>query len=177
MRTVVLFRHAKSSWELPLADFDRPLAPRGRKAAPAMARWLEQEGELASWVLCSPAARTRATWKLLRDAWSRPPTVLFDPALYEAAAPLLLERFQEVPDRIERAMLIGHNPSLLDLGLLLARPTDPLLGELRAKFPTAAACVLRVAITRWRDLEPECGEIALFQKPRELEPMPDRSAP
>ncbi|MEM7024665.1 MAG: histidine phosphatase family protein, partial [Pseudomonadota bacterium] len=66
MRTLLLLRHAKSSWDDPsLADLDRPLAPRGRKAAPAMAKFMVKKRWVPDLVLSSPAERVRETWQLM----------------------------------------------------------------------------------------------------------------
>jgi phosphohistidine phosphatase len=66
MRTLMLMRHAKSSWDQPgLADLDRPLAPRGRRAAPLIARHLHDQGLVPDLVLCSPARRVQETWQLM----------------------------------------------------------------------------------------------------------------
>ncbi|NIP89767.1 MAG: histidine phosphatase family protein, partial [Gammaproteobacteria bacterium] len=69
MKTLLLLRHAKSSWDDPsLEDFDRPLAPRGEKAAPVMAAYLASKGLRPDLVLCSPAARARQTWALVAQS-------------------------------------------------------------------------------------------------------------
>ena len=66
MKTVLLLRHAKSSWNHPsLGDFDRPLAPRGRKAAPRIARFMRAEGLIPDVVFCSAALRALETWALV----------------------------------------------------------------------------------------------------------------
>src|SRR5918996_5979084 len=64
MKRLYLLRHAKSSWDDPtLADHDRPLAPRGRRAAKVMAKHLHRNGIAPELVLCSGSRRTRQTLK------------------------------------------------------------------------------------------------------------------
>jgi phosphohistidine phosphatase len=120
-RTLYLLRHAKSDWDDPaLADIDRPLAPRGRKAARAMARYLKNSGIRPELILCSPARRARQTLELLTEAWPVFPNVSFAPWLYAASASKLLAKLRELPHEAASVMLIGHNPGLEDLATTLA---------------------------------------------------------
>ncbi|MFC5585479.1 SixA phosphatase family protein [Nitratireductor kimnyeongensis] len=66
MKELLLLRHAKSSWDDPsLADIERPLAPRGRRAAPLMGREILRRGWSPDYVLVSPARRAQQTWRLV----------------------------------------------------------------------------------------------------------------
>ena len=164
MSRLYLLRHAKSSWSDPgLADHDRPLAPRGRRAAKAIGRYLREQDVEPALVLCSTAARTRET--LERVAPTRRDT-LFERELYGAGASALLARLHEVPADIPSVMLIGHNPGMQDLALLLARP-GPEVRALEAKFPTAALATFAVA--GWSTLGPGTAELIDFVRPRDLE--------
>src|SRR3546814_4108799 len=85
MRLLCLLRHAKSSWDDPgLADFDRPLAPRGRAAAPRIGAWIAAQGLCPDVVLCSPALRTRQTWELVAPACGGSARVDHRRSIYEA---------------------------------------------------------------------------------------------
>jgi phosphohistidine phosphatase len=179
---ILLLRHAKSSWKDPgLADHDRPLAGRGRRAANLMARYLRQHRITPSLVLCSSALRTRQT--LERIAASDGPVakspvaksrVQIDPGLYLASGEDLLGRLRKVGERTASVMLIGHNPGLEDLAGRLAagaiaqvgEGTD--LGRLAAKFPTGALAVLELR-GRWRDLAPGQCRLETFVTPGDLE--------
>ena len=121
MKRLYLLRHAKSSWDDPtLADHDRPLAPRGRRAAKVIAKHLGRKGISPELVLCSPSRRTRQTLKRLAPGLGKNVDVRIEPELYAASAPVLLEVLHEVPDEIESVVLIGHNPGIQDLALSLA---------------------------------------------------------
>ena len=161
-RTLLLLRHAKSSWDDPsLADHDRPLAPRGRKAAKRIGELLRDERTEISLVLCSSARRASETYEL-----ARPPGELqVEPGLYGASAQQLLQRIRRVPDEVSSVMLIGHNPAIEDLALTLAADPTGLEGE---KFPTAALATLTVTGS-WRALAPRKAALANFVKPRELD--------
>src|SRR5215813_9149766 len=152
-RTLVLFRHAKSAWP-DVADHDRPLARRGIRAAPVMGRWLREAGLLPGQVLCSTARRARETWQFAQAGLAATPPVTFDARIYEAAAAGLLAVIAKVPPATGTLLLIGHNPAIEDLALLLATTPDgeggPAPGaaasgdldRMLAKFPTAAIAVL-----------------------------------
>src|SRR5215831_11815927 len=118
-RTLVLFRHAKSAWP-DVADHDRPLARRGIRAAPVMGRWLREAGLLPGQVLCSTARRARETWQFAQAGLAATPPVTFDDRIYQAAAADLLGLIREVPSATGTLLLIGHNPAIEDLALLLA---------------------------------------------------------
>src|SRR5262252_9598847 len=116
-RTLVLFRHAKSAWP-DVADHDRPLARRGIRAAPVMGRWLREAGLLPGLVLCSTARRARETWQFAQAGLAATPPVSCDARIYAAAD--LLAVLREVPPATGTVLLIGHNPAIEELALLLA---------------------------------------------------------
>ncbi len=161
VKTLTLLRHAKSSWDDPaLADHDRPLAPRGRRAAKRIATYLRDEHLPVSLVLCSSAARTRETVELV----SPPGGIEIEDELYGASADQLLERLRRVPEQIDAVMLVGHNPAIHQLAITLASDSGELLYD---KFPTAALATLTVT-GPWRELDRGQGKLIAFVKPREL---------
>jgi phosphohistidine phosphatase len=166
--TLYLLRHAKSSWDDPkLSDHERPLAPRGRRAAKRIADHLSRERIEPELVLCSSAVRTRQTLELIRPAFGSATNVTFEDALYAASADELLERVRRLPAEVVSAMLIGHNPGLQQLGLELASSgTD--LQRLETKFPTAALATLAVADTTWSRLVPGDAVLTAYVVPKEL---------
>ena len=167
MKRLYLLRHAKSSWDDPtLADHDRPLAPRGRRAAKVIAEHLGRKGIAPELVLCSPSRRTRQTLKRLAPGLGKNVDVQIEPELYAAPASDLLQVLHEVPDEVESVMLIGHNPGIQDLALGLAGAGSG-IPRLRSKFPTAALATLELNGT-WRELAPGNGELVSFVKPKEL---------
>ena len=172
MLTLTLLRHAKSSWDEPgLDDYDRPLAKRGRKAAPQMGAALAKMGLRPDLVLCSGAARARATLDLVLEKLGAPvPQVVYDDALYMAAPDALLARLNRVgPGAPRHVMLVGHNPGLEELALLLAgsgaRDDTARMSE---KFPTAAVAVIGFNAESWAGIEPGAGRLEHFLTPRQL---------
>jgi phosphohistidine phosphatase len=163
VKRLFLLRHAKSSWdEEGLADRDRPLAPRGRRATKVMARHLRDEKISPSLVLCSPARRTRETLKEVDPGGE----LEIEDELYGASETELLERLREVPDATESVMLIGHNPAIHDLALSLAGSGER-RADMERKFPTGALATL-TAPDHWRDLGPGSAELVAFVTPKEL---------
>jgi len=166
MPNLYLLRHAKSSWDDPGSnDRDRPLSPRGRRAAERLAEHLRAEGVHPDLVLCSPAVRARQTLARVRRALGDP-KVTFDEILYAADAERLLARLRTVPAGVETVLLIGHNPGLQDLALDLAAEGRG-LRKLRAKLPTGALVSLSFE-GAWSDLGPGRAVLAGFVVPREL---------
>jgi phosphohistidine phosphatase len=167
MKRLYLLRHAKSSWDDPaLADHDRPLAPRGRRAATAMAEHFRRKGVGPELVLCSTSRRTRQTLKRIAPGLGKNAEVAIQPELYAASAADLLKVLHEVPDEVESVMLIGHNPAIQDLALSLAR-SGPEIARVRSKFPTAALATLKLDGS-WRELTPGSAELVSLVKPKEL---------
>jgi phosphohistidine phosphatase len=155
LRHLVVLRHAKSAWPDGVADHERPLAPRGRRDAPAAGRALAEADLLPDLALCSTAVRARQTWELVSAQWGTPPPVRFDARVYGADVPALLDIAHGVPTGVDTLLLIGHNPGLEELVLGLAGDgLDDTLDEVAVKFPTSAIAVLAWRGTDWRDLTP-----------------------
>lgn len=171
MRKLWLLRHAKSSWDDPaLSDFDRPLNGRGRKAARAMGAHLAKAGIRPDLVLVSAALRTRATWDIVSTRLVGIEAAV-EPRLYEAGRAELLERLHEVDDRHRSVMLVGHNPGMERLAqhLVGGRGDAHALGRLTEKFPTCALAEIDLPVPGWAEVTAECGSLAGFLRPADLE--------
>ena len=144
MRTLLLLRHAKSSWADPtVADHDRPLAPRGARAAHQIESHLRREGIRPALVLCSSAGRAQETLSAVRPALSDSADVRIESDLYGADAATILQRLRSVDPTVASVMIIGHNPGLELLAVDLAGDGDAMaLAQLRTKFPTGALATL-----------------------------------
>ncbi len=167
MKRIHLLRHAKSSRDDDaLADHDRPLAPRGRRAAKSLANHLSHEGIAPDLVLCSSAQRARETLEGISPALGDVPASI-DDRLYGASAAELGERLREIPDTVQSVMLIGHNPAVERLALDLAG-TGEAIAELEQKYPTGALATLEFDGS-WGALERGSAHLARFVRPRDLE--------
>ncbi len=168
VRRLHLLRHAKSSWADPgREDRDRPLAPRGRRAARRLAGHLRDLGVRPDLVLCSPAVRTRQTLELVQPGLGAGVDVRFEEELYAASADGLLDRLRQLPESAGAALVVGHNPGLQELVLLLAR-RGSLRERAAAHFPTAALATLSFGAGGWAGLTRSGAELVSYVVPREL---------
>jgi phosphohistidine phosphatase len=169
MRTLFLLRHAKSGWDDPaLADFDRPLAPRGRNAAPLVGREMKKRGWRPDLALVSSARRTVETWKLTAAEFSAEPAVQFSRALYHAEPQELIAALHVVPESCASVILVGHNPGMEELAVMLAGPGSDTaaLAAIKEKFPTGALARFEVE-GPWPELRN--ATLTHFLRPKELE--------
>jgi phosphohistidine phosphatase len=162
-RTLLLLRHAKSSWaDATIEDHDRPLQDKGRRRAAALAEWMDDRGIGCDLVLCSTALRARQTLDVVLPVLGKP-EVRFEPAIYEASPEALLGLVRELDDGIERTMLVGHDPGLQQLATLLAMTaTGDALERLKRKFPTAALAMLSFGHAGWASVGPKVGHLDAF---------------
>lgn len=172
LKTVLLLRHAKSSWDQPhLPDSLRPLAPRGSKAAPRVGAYMAEKGIFPERVLCSNARRAVETWKLVSQHLGGPMEVEVREDIYHASPGSILSILRDLPDSEGSVLLVGHNPTFEILASLLAGDGE---AEARAslgrKFPTGALAVLDFPAQRWSDLSERSGYLRAFVRPRDLEP-------
>ena len=170
MATKKLFvlRHAKSSWDDPgLDDHERPLAPRGRRAAAVIAEYLRTHAIEPELVLCSSSRRTQETLEQVKPGgeW------LIESELYAASTSGVIERLHRVPEETGSVMLIGHNPVMQTLVLRLASGSGATegseLSEVQRKFPTAALATLTFECG-WSELGQGAASLAAFVRPKQL---------
>jgi len=163
MKTLLLLRHAKSSWGQDVAsDHDRPLNGRGERAAPLMGRLLKHHELVPDVVVTSTARRAQRTADLVADACGYDQTIHTSDDLYHASTAEWLSVTSELPEDSERALLVGHNPGIEEMILLLA-------GE-HHRMATAALAQLELPIESWFDvtLIPRADLVHLWL-PRDVE--------
>ncbi len=176
MRTVkklTLLRHAKSGWDDPVArDFDRPLNARGKRAALRIGEYLREHDLRYDHIVASPAIRVVETIEHLAEAVGETIAPAWDKRVYLASAVSLLDVVQEADDRYESLLLVGHNPGLEDLVLMMVpdKPGDTARDQIEEKFPTAAIVEISFPVDRWEDVKPNSGALSLFVRPRDLDP-------
>jgi phosphohistidine phosphatase len=163
-----LLRHAKSSWsDAGLRDEDRPLAPRGERAADRIRDYLDAEGIHPELALCSSALRARQTLARVMPALGSELEVHIEPALYTFDADVLLDRLGRISSHVSSALLVGHNPAIEDLATRIADRGDR-LPELSRKYPTAALAEIAFSDATWGSLADRPGELVRFIVPRDL---------
>lgn len=170
-KTLILLRHAKSSWDDPdLDDFDRTLAPRGVRAAERMGVEIAARGWVPDHALVSPARRTRETAQIVFAQWPTPPMALdFPPELYEAQPENLLNCIRKLPEHAESVILFGHNPGLEELAFHIAgnNSNSAARDRMAAKFPTAGLARFDYDGI-WRELAGGAAQLTHFLAPKEL---------
>ncbi len=162
MLQLLLLRHAKSDWNHPgLGDHDRPLAPRGLRAAPRMGRYLKNEGLSPAAALVSTARRARETAALVLEAAGAPAdTLRLVPRLYGSSPDEIVEIVGEEGGIASPLLVVAHNPGMEDLA---AR-----LGGRYEHFPTAALAVVSVPAPDWSAFLPSAATLEALIRPREL---------
>ncbi|MEP7357774.1 MAG: histidine phosphatase family protein [Anaerolineales bacterium] len=163
MKTLLIMRHAKSSWgDSSLPDRDRPLNARGERDAPRMGQLLRREGLVPQAIVASSAARARATAQAVAEASGFEGDIDFNDALYQASPETYREALQTLKDSVDLALVVGHNPA-----------SEELLAELTGEdehFSTAAIARVALDIERWADWTDEAGAgLVEMWRPREVE--------
>ncbi len=169
MRRLLLARHAKSSWGDPtLADHDRPLNGRGRRAAPLVAAALAERGYAPDTVYSSSSCRTRETWERMAPRFGGHPHVEYFSKLYLAPPREVLRTIASAPATVHTLMVLGHNPSTHALAAYLSRTgnTDRRDRIIRS-FPTGAVAVIELNGDDWSEVG-EGGELLDYIIPRSL---------
>jgi phosphohistidine phosphatase len=162
MKTLLLLRHAKSSWKNPdLADHDRPLNVRGKRDAPRMGEFLAEQDLIPDLIVTSTAKRARKTVKKVAAACGYEGEIVKTSALYHAWPDEIVSVLNSLPGDPERVMVVGHNPGMEEYLELL---TDEELF-----MPTATLAQISLPIDHWRELDLDTAGILLnLWRPREL---------
>ena len=147
MKTLLVLRHAKSSWsDSALDDHERPLNKRGQRDAPRMGELVREYGLIPDVIISSDALRARLTAEAVAEAARYAGEILLDPRLYMAGPADILSLLASVREHAGTVMIVGHNPGLEKL-------VEQLTGE-RHDLPTAALAQIGLPIDQWRDLKP-----------------------
>lgn len=145
MKTLLILRHAKSSWKYPeLSDYDRPLNRRGKRDAPRMGKFLREQGLIPDRLLTSSAKRARKTARKVAKACGYTGKVKKLDAFYDSVPGVYYETLQALPDKYQSVMVVGHNPTMEQL-------VRSLTGEFR-RMPTAALAHIELPIQHWEAL-------------------------
>lgn len=171
MRRLLLFRHAKAEpAKLGEPDRDRELIERGRKDAARIGAYMATHALKPDRVLVSPAKRTQQSWKHLASALKPVPAATLAEKLYDATPHAILALIKDVPASAHTLMVVGHNPGLQELALMLVASGDIDAREaLREKLPTSGLVIVDFAFDDWGKLHPQSGRLERFVSPRSLE--------
>lgn len=161
MKTVYLLRHAKSAWDQPgLSDRDRPLAKRGRSAAPLMGQRLRAHGHRPARIVSSPAKRALTTAQIVADELGiGAAAVEVDERLYFGGPRAMCEVLAETDDALDSCMLAGHNPDM-------TRLLDDMTGARIANMVTAAVAIIAYDVDSWSDVHCADGTLIGYGYPK-----------
>ncbi len=161
MKTILLLRHGKSSWDEPaLEDFDRPLSERGVNDTKLIGKYSKRKKVSADLVLSSPATRARNTTELFLAAAGLKNTPVYDERIYEANVQRLLRIISDLDDAKDTILLIGHNPGFEDL-------CEHLTGHTR-KVPTASLTCIELSTDKWNGPKVGTGNVKWRMTPKKL---------
>jgi len=162
MKTVLILRHAKSSWKKPdLDDHDRPLNARGKRDAPRIGKLLRGQHLVPDYVVCSTAKRARKTTEAVTQACGYTGEIEHADGLYMGDPEDYVATLRALPDACERALVVGHNPSVQELLTQLTGAYE--------EMPTAALAEVKLPIEHWSSLgqDPQ-GALAHLWTPKSL---------
>ncbi|HEX5735676.1 MAG TPA: histidine phosphatase family protein [Blastocatellia bacterium] len=161
MKTLLLLRHAKSSWDdVALRDFERPLADRGKRDAPRMGEELKLRTPLPDLIISSPATRARQTAQAVVDSGGLTARMEFNDSIYGATSAELMRLIRRLPDAVNCALMVGHNPGFEELVSRLTGSDE--------RMPTAALASIEFQIDHWNDLEDGAGRLIWLLTPKKL---------
>ena len=171
MRRLLLLRHAKAERSEPgTKDFARVLIDRGRKDAAKIGAYMAAHALIHDRVVLSPAARTQESWKYAANAFHPAPAAMSAERVYDATPHTILGVIKDTPASAHTLRVIGHNPGLHELALMLIATGDVDARErLREKLPTSGLVIVDFAFDNWSKLHPQSGRLERFVSPKTLE--------
>lgn len=163
MKTLLMIRHAKSSWGISsLNDFDRPLNERGKKDAPVMAQRIHDRKIVIDAFVASPAKRAKKTAELFCNVYHKPVSdIIFVSALYHASPEVFFEVIEQLHDDLNCVAVFSHNPGITEFvnELTENKKVD--------NMPTCSIFAVTGNITKWKDFKKAKKEFLLFDFPKE----------
>lgn len=170
MRRLILLRHAKAEpSESGVEDRTRALVERGRKDAAKIGAYVKSHALVPDRVFISPAARTQETWKYVAATFRPAPGATSANALYDATPHAIFALIKDAPAAAHTLMVVGHNPGLHEIALMLTASGDIDARErLREKLPTSGLVIIDFAFDDWSKLHPQSGRLERFVSPKSL---------
>lgn len=163
MKTLLIMRHAKSSWSnAKLSDHQRPLNSRGKQDGPRMGALLKHQDLTPQLIITSTAERALATAEAVALSSDYDGEIQYTDRFYHADPEDYIEVLQTISDELERVMIVGHNPGMADL---VAQLVDQ-----DVSFTTANIACVQLPIARWVELSDETvGKLQALWRPKEID--------
>ena len=161
MKTLLLIRHAKSSWDnIALSDFERPLNGRGKKDAPAMAKRMKDRKIEIDFFLSSPAKRAKKTAQHFIDVYNaKEKDLVLIPSLYEASSKDFFDAVESINDKNDVVALFSHNPGITDF-------VNSLTEKYIDNMPTCGVFAVKIKTKNWKDFKNAEKEFLFFDYPK-----------
>jgi phosphohistidine phosphatase len=161
MKTLIIVRHAKSSWDNPfLSDFDRPLNNRGLRDAPRMGKRLKEKEITPDLMLSSPAERALKTCQIMAKILGYKESLIkTNRQLYHADEEQILSVIQQMNEAHDLVMIFGHNPGLTDF-------VNELANERISNIPTCGIASCQSDVSSWKDMQFGTCKLLFFDYPK-----------
>jgi phosphohistidine phosphatase len=160
MKTLLIMRHAKSSWNnCDLADFERPLSAAGFQTAPFMGNLIYKYGIQPDLIISSPAKRAKQTAVLIKASAGIDNQIEFAEKVYEASPTTLLNVAFSIHDKSESVLLIGHNPGIESFIRFLTSE--------KQTMSAGSIAIIKLNIAMWSDIDENCGELDYILRPED----------
>lgn len=163
MKTLLLIRHAKSSWnDVTLPDFERPLNERGKHDAPLMAKKVKDKKIEIDAFVSSPAKRAKKTAEIFMDEFdAKMKNLILIPSLYEATVEKFYDAVENLKDKNETVALFAHNPGITDfINSLECTPVYDM--------PTCAVYAIKIKTKTWKEFREAKKEFLFFEYPKNI---------
>ncbi len=162
-KTLILVRHAKSSWkDTKLNDIQRPLNKRGKRDAPKMGEYLSKRKILPEAIFSSPGLRALTTARLISvEMDMKPSEIKVDDNIYTFNFEELLKVIKCLKDKFDKVMVVGHNPAITEL-------VNYLCGSKIGNIPTCGVAVLRFPVSSWKKISKNKADLLGFDYPKKL---------
>ncbi|HEX7458858.1 MAG TPA: histidine phosphatase family protein [Ginsengibacter sp.] len=163
MKTLLLIRHAKSSWNnVILPDFERPLNERGKYDAPLMAKRIKEKKIEIDAFVSSPAKRAKKTAEIFMDEFNaKGKKLIFIPSLYEATSEKFYDAIENLKDKYDTVALFAHNPGITDF--INSLECSPVYN-----MPTCGVYAVKIKIKNWKEFRKANKEFLFFDYPKSV---------
>ena len=163
MRTLLILRHAKTQSDAPAGDHARELTQRGHRNAAAMGAYIHNLTGTPDAIITSDATRARQTAEIVARAVDFAGPLTVEPRIYAAGLDTLLAEVRRLPDEVDSALIIGHNPGFEELAEALAGNQDE---EIR--LPTSGLALLEFDVEKWDAVQEDAGRLVKVATPRTI---------
>lgn len=162
MKSLLLIRHAKSSWDLDVDDFDRPLNHRGQTDAPVMAKRLKDKGINVDLLVSSPASRALTTARFFAEAFDiKSKDILTVKSLYEPTKQAFFSAVENLDDHFQTVAFFSHNPEITDF-------VNKLTSVKIDDMPTCAVFAVKADVKKWKEFISAKKEFWFFDYPKSV---------